>query len=51
MASAGLANAKTFAAKLSIQAWLLYGGFVVAAISTFLTCPVSAFAFAVQPRK
>ena len=37
MASDGLANAKAFAAKLSIPAWLLYGGFVVAAISTFLT--------------
>jgi hypothetical protein len=35
IASEGLAAAKGFAAKLSITAWLLFGGFVLAIISTF----------------
>jgi hypothetical protein len=35
-ASEGLANVKTFAARLPVLGWLLYGGFVLAAIALFL---------------
>lgn len=35
MASNGFASAKSFASRLSITGWLLFGGFVLAVIGTF----------------
>ena len=43
MASDGLASVKGVAAKLSVTAWLLYGGFVVALIATF--CPAATVTY------
>ena len=45
MASEGIATVKGVAAKLSVTAWLLYGGLVLALIATFLPFATESVTF------